>query len=119
MGEVREIPVTDENVWFLRKQINLFDILDFFPEDSLGAPAERDNASLSYTVKYLTIDTDAGFSFTTDIPRDKMIFRQSAKTRKGTGKWAEERDLQAGDVVCIERKDTYHYALYKKERTVS
>ena len=116
MGEIREIPVTEENVWFLHKQISLFDILDFFPEDSIGAPSQRDNATLSYEVKYLTIDTDAGFSFTTDIPRDKMIFRQSAKTRNGTGKWAEARDLQAGDVVCIERIDTYHYSLSKKER---
>ena len=119
MGEVREIPVTEENVWFLHKQISVFDILDFFPEHSIGASSERDNGSLPYEVQYLTIDTDAGFSFTTDIPRDKMIFRQSAKTRNGTGKWAKERDLQVGDVVCIERIDTYHYSLYKKERTIT
>ena len=114
MGDVRRIPVTADNVWFLRKQINLFDILDFFPEDALGAPVEADNGTLPSPVRYLTIDTDAGFSFETDIPRDKFIFRQQARTRPGTGKWAEDRDLRPGDTVCIEKLGDHHFYLYKE-----
>jgi hypothetical protein len=114
MGDVRKIPVTSENVWFLQKQISLFDILDFFPEDSIGAPVLADNDSLPYTVSFLEIETDADFSFTTDIPRDKMVFRQSAKGRNGTGKWAIARDLQPGDTICIEKRGDYQYYLYKE-----
>jgi len=113
-NDVRTIPVTKENIWFLQKQFNVFNFLDFFPEDSIGAASENENKNLPYQVHYLIIKTDAGFSFETDIPKGKFIIRQSAKSRNGTGKWMIDREIKPGDTICLKRTGEYEYYLYKQ-----
>jgi hypothetical protein len=107
MGEVKKIPVkSQEEIWFFEKQINLFDVLDFFPSDAIETKDGLHGKSL-------LIETDLGWSFETDIERGKFCFRKKSKSMNGTGKWVSESGLLAGDHICIEKLNDYHYRLFK------
>jgi hypothetical protein len=67
---------TEEEVWFYEKQINLFDVLEFFPFDAIGT-AEKEG-------KLLKIETDLGWSFETDIEKGKFCFRKKSKSQSIT-----------------------------------
>jgi hypothetical protein len=95
MGDIRKIPIkSQEEVWFYEKQLNLFDILDFFPTDAIETAHGEG--------KKLLIETDLGWSFETDIEKGKFCFRKKSKSMNGTGKWVIESGLKAGDTICIE-----------------
>lgn len=108
MGEIRTLPVkSQEDVWFYEKQINLFDILDFFPPDAIeNAQGEG---------KKLLIETDLGWSFETDIEKGKFCFRKKSKSMPGTGKWVVESGLKPGDLIGIEKLGDYRYKLFKSQ----
>jgi hypothetical protein len=109
INEVKKIPVkSQDEVWFFQKQINLFDILEFFPADAVGTADGKEG-------KKLTIDTDLGWSFETDIEKGKFCFRKKSKSTLGTGRWVIESRLVAGDNICIEKLGEYHYKLYREE----
>lgn len=111
MGEVRKIPVkSQDDIWFFEKQINLFDILDFFPLDAIQ---KKDGAA----GKMLKIETDLGWSFETDIEYGKFCFHKKSKSMNGTGKWVVESGLKAGDFICIEKIGEYHYKLFKESNS--
>jgi hypothetical protein len=108
MGELKKIPVkSQEEVWFYEKQINLFDILDFFPLDAI--------ASAKGEGKKMLIETDLGWSFETDIERGKFCFRKKSKSMNGTGKWVVDSGLKAGEWICIEKLSDYHFKLFKSQ----
>src|SRR5207244_2444452 len=66
-GETRRIPVRKEDVWtFTERNVSLWDLLDFFPADAVGPRGPAD-APRPYEVKPITIETDLGWSFETDI----------------------------------------------------
>lgn len=112
MGEIRRIPVkSEDDVWFLEKQLNLFDILDFFPADAVES--EKGHG------KPLFIETDQGWSFESDIEKGKFAFRKKSKSMPGTGKWVIESELRPGDIICIEKLGDYHYRLFKESPKVS
>ncbi len=112
--ERKSIEVTARNIWFLEKSIPLFGILSFFPPDSIGAP-EFDRAQpVTIKARKLTIDTDQGWSFTTDITSDSKVFRNKSRNR-GTGKWVVAAELQPGNTIVIEKLEDYRYFL-KLER---
>lgn len=113
--DIRTITVTEKNVWFLERSIPLFEFLDFFPEDSIGPPTFGKDKKWDRPVKKLTIDTDQGWSFKTDIPTDQKIFRNSARSR-GSGKWVKQADLSPGDKIVIERLGEYEYKLLKVDK---
>lgn len=108
MEEIAKISVTKENVWFLERTFSVFDILEFFPPDCFGEPNESDN---SEAVKYLTIETDLGFSFQTDIPKNKISLRTKSKTVFGPNRWVLESNLQDGDNICFKKIEDYKYFL--------
>ncbi len=111
MSDTRKLAVkSQDDVWFFEKQINLFDILDFFPPDAIEAKDGTHG-------KELLIETDLGWSFKTDIERGKFCFRKKAKSAPGTGKWVVESGLAAGDSICIEKLSEYHYRLVKESKT--
>ena len=109
MAEVRKIPVTKDNLWFLQKQISVFDMLEFFPRDAIGGPGEKPDPN----AKLLTIRTDAGFTIQTDIRRDRMTLRNRSKI-SGTSKWMVERQVREGDYICFEKLSDYEYYMYKE-----
>ena len=108
----REIEVTAKNIWFLERSIPLFGLLDFFPGDAIGPPAKGKDRSWDKPVNKLKIETDQGWSMETDISADQKIFRNRSKHR-GTGKWVKEANLQAGDLIVIERIASHIYRLSK------
>lgn len=110
---IRKLPVTERNLWFLERAIPLFDILDFFPPDTLGPPNLGKKLSTARRGTSLTIETDLGWSFTTDIASDQKIFRNSSRQR-GTGRWVREAQLKPGDFIVIEKLSPYHYRLSKE-----
>jgi hypothetical protein len=109
----RTIPVTERNLWFLERSIPLFGLLDFFPTDSIGAPVAGRSFPGESQVKKLTMETDQGWSFTTDITSDSKIFRNSSRNR-GTGKWVVQAELKAGDKIVIEKLEDYRYRLMRE-----
>ncbi|MDX2128298.1 MAG: hypothetical protein SFU91_04610 [Chloroherpetonaceae bacterium] len=106
MGEIKTFSVkSQDDLWFYEKQINLFDILEFFPFDAIGN-GEKEG-------KLIKIETDLGWSFETDIERGKFCFRKKSKSQPGTGKWVVESGLKAGDQIALEKLGEYHFRLYK------
>jgi len=119
MGETRRIPVRPEDVWtFTQRNLSLWDILDFFPPDAIGPRGPKD-APPPYEVKPVTIETDLGFSFETDIQYGTWMFRPRAPTQPGMMKWCRESGLEAGDVLVFEKLDERRYRLWLEKAGAS
>ena len=110
--EIRRIPIrTREDLWtFTERNVPLWDILEVFPPDSVGPRGPAD-APRPYEVKPVTIDTDLGFSFATDIQYGTWIFRPRSPKLPGMMKWCRERGLELGDTILFERLGERHYRL--------
>jgi len=106
MTTVRYIPIeSEQDVWFLEKHFNVFDFLEFFPSSAL---ASKDSKG-----KPVTVLTDLGWSFQTDIEPGTFVLRQKSKSKPGTGKWVKESHLSPGDKVGIEKIEEFTYRLFK------
>ena len=117
MGEVRRIPVrSKEDVWtFTERNVSLWDILEFFPPDSVG-PRGLGDPPRPYEVKPVTIETDLGFSFETDIQYGTWMFRPRSPRQPGMMRWCRERGIEPGDALAFEKvgERTYRLRLEKK-----
>lgn len=80
----------------------LWDVLEFFPTDAIGARGPKDPPR-PYHVKPITIETDLGWSFETDIQYGTWVFRPRSPKQPGMMKWCRERGLAAGDVIVFEK----------------
>jgi hypothetical protein len=100
------IPVrTPEDVWtFTQRNVPLWDVLEFFPPDCVGPRGPAD-APRPYEVKPVTIETDLGWSFETDIQYGSWTFRPRSPARPGMMKWCRERGLEPGDTIVFEAAD--------------
>jgi hypothetical protein len=95
--------VRAEDVWtFIERNVPLWDILDFFPKDCVGPRGPKDPPR-PYEVKPVTIETDLGWSFETDIQFGTWVFRPRSPAQPGMMKWCRERGLTAGDAIVFER----------------
>lgn len=102
-NERRTLPVRKEDVWtFTQRNVPLWDILDFFPTDAIGPRGPKDEPP-PYEVKPITIETDGGFSFETDIQYGSWIFRPRSPKQLGLMKWCRERGLEEGDTIVFEK----------------
>jgi hypothetical protein len=112
MNDTRRIPIrTAADVWtFTQRNVSLWDILDFFPPDSIGPRGPSDEPR-PYEVRPITIDTDLGFSFETDIQYGTWMFRPKSPKQPGMMKWCRERGLEVGDEIVIERTGERLYRL--------
>ena len=110
--EIRRIPVRGAaDVWtFTQRNVSLWDILDFFPPDSVGPRGPADEPR-PYEVRPVTIETDLGFSFETDIQFGSWVFRPRSPKQPGMMKWCRERGLEAGDSLVFEKLGERRYAL--------
>jgi hypothetical protein len=106
MAEIHTIPVrTEQELWFLEKQINVFDFLEYFPASAVANQSQKGDL--------LEFETDLGWSFKTDIEAKTFVLRQKSKNQPGTGKWVKESGLQPGDNICIEKLSSHKFRLYK------
>jgi len=120
MGEVRRIPIrTKEDLWtFTERNVPLWDILDFFPPDSVG-PRGPGDAPRPYEVKTVTLETDLAFSFESDIQFGSWIFRPRSPRQPGMMKWCRERGLEVGDEIVIEKLGDRRYKLSLAKATAA
>jgi len=88
------ISVTEDNLWFLERQLNLFDFLELFPLDAVSPP-EVGGRGVPIILK-----TDLGFDIESDIDRKKMTLRNRSQFN-GWMKWTADKQLQAGDEIVI------------------
>jgi len=111
-GEKRRIPVrTQEDVWtFTERNLPLWDVLDFFPNDAIGPRGPKDEPR-PYDVKPVTIETDLGFSFESDIQYGSWIFRPRSPKQPGMMKWCKERGIEIGDAIVFEKTGERSYRL--------
>lgn len=111
-NETRRIPVrTREDVWTLtQRNLSLWDVLEFFPPDAVG-PRGPGDAPRPYEVKPITIETDLGFAFETDIQYGTWMFRPRAPSRPGMMKWCRERGIEPGDAIVFEKRGDRVYGL--------
>jgi hypothetical protein len=112
---IRRIAVRAEDVWtFTERNLPLWDILEFFPRDAVGPRGQKD-APRPYEVKPITIETDRGWSFETDIQYGTWVFRPRSPKQPGMMKWCRDSGLAAGDAIVIERtgERTYRVSLDK------
>lgn len=118
MSDVRRIVVrTEADVWTVtQRNLSLWDILDFFPPDAVG-PRGPGDAPRPYEVKPVTIETDLGFSFETDIQYGTWMFRPKSPKQPGMMRWCRERGIEAGDAIVFERLDERRYRLVLEKAT--
>lgn len=106
---------TPEDVWtFTQRGVSLWDILDFFPADAVGPRGPGDVRP--YDVKPVTVETDLGFTFETDIQFGTWRFRPRSPREPGMLRWCRERGLAPGDALVFERAGERSYRL-SLERT--
>jgi hypothetical protein len=112
VGETRRIPVRSEaDVWtFTQRGVSLWDVLDFFPPDAVGSRGPAD-APRPYEVRPITVETDRGFAFETDIQYGTWKFRPRSPREPGMMRWCREAGLEAGDAIAIERLEERRYRL--------
>ena len=111
-ADVRTIPIrTPEELWTLtQRNLSLWDILDFFPPDAVG-PRGPSDPPRPYEVKPITIETDLGFSFETDIQYGTWMFRPRSPKQPGMMRWCQERGLEVGDAIVIEKAGERAYRI--------
>jgi hypothetical protein len=106
-----EIPVTKDNLWFLERYLNLFDVLDLFPMDAIS-PSETERGNP------IVLRTDLGFDIVSDIDRTKMQLRNRSKVH-GWTRWTKEKAIVPGDRIIIRRINEREYSLTCLRSTVS
>jgi len=119
MADQRRIPVRAEDVWtFTERNVPLWDILEFFPADAVGPRGPKDPPR-PYEVKAVTIETDLGWSFETDIQYGTWVFRPRSPKQPGMMKWCQERGLGAGDAIVFDKtgERTFRLSLAKAGAT--
>jgi len=117
MGETRRIPVrSKEDVWtFTQRNLPLWDVLEFFPADAVGPRGPADEPR-PYEVKPVTIETDLGFAFETDIQYGSWVFRPRSPKQPGMMKWCRERGIEEGDTIAFERLEPRRYRVTLEKR---
>lgn len=98
-----EIPVTEENLWFLERYLNVFDFLELFPLDAVS------NIDGSHGIP-LRFVTDCGFTIESDVDRAKMQIRNRSKLH-GWTRFTTEHALKSGDAIVIEKIAEREYNL--------
>jgi hypothetical protein len=120
VGEARRIPLrSPADVWTAtQRNVSLWEILDFFPEDAVG-PRGPGDPPRPYEVKPLTIDTDRGYSFETDIQFGTWMFRPRSPKQPGMMRWCREAGLEPGDTIVLERLAERRYRLTLEKGSAS
>lgn len=107
--KVRILLETPEDIWFWERRFNVFDFLELFPPDAITEPIPETHVPPPAQTQ-LTFETDAGFSFQTDIVRGGFYLRNQTQ---GTRKWVAASQLSPGDTIEIQRIEPTRFLLRK------
>ena len=112
MGDTARIPVrSPEDAWtFTQRNVPLWDVLEFFPRDAIGPRGPKD-APRPYPVLPITLETDLGWSFETDIQFGSWVFRPRSPKQPGMMRWCRERGIAEGDAIVFEALGDRRYRL--------
>ncbi len=112
MNERRILPIrTPGDLWTaIERNLSLWDLLDFFPADAVGPRGPADPPR-PYEVHPITIETDLGFTFETDIQYGTWMFRPRSPKQPGMMRWCRERGLEVGDAIVFERLDERRFRM--------
>ena len=112
MSEQARIPVrTAEDVWtFTQRNVPLWDVLEFFPRETVGPRGPAD-APRPYEVVPVTIETDLGWSFESDIQFGAWVFRPRSPKQPGMMRWCRECGMEEGDALVFEKVGERSYRL--------
>ena len=100
---------TQEDIWFWERRFNVFDFLELFPAESITESVPESHVPSPANTQ-LTIETDAGFSFRTDIIRGGFYLRNQTQ---GTRKWMAAVKPKPGDAIEIVRLRPDQFKLTK------
>ncbi|MEY4070310.1 MAG: hypothetical protein RL721_924 [Candidatus Eisenbacteria bacterium] len=116
MGGEARIPVRGpEDVWtFTQRNVPLWDILETFPADAIGPRGPKDPPR-PYEVRPVTVHTDLGWSFESDIQYGSWVFRPRSPVQPGMMRWCRECGLEPGDTIVFTRLGEREYSL-RRER---
>ena len=109
---------THEDAWtFTERNVPLWDILEFFPPDAIGPRGPADPPR-PYEVNPVTIETDLGWAFETDIQYGSWVFRPRSRKLVGMARWCREHALAPGDAIVFDKLGERRFAL-RLERPAS
>lgn len=106
---VRILLESQEDIWFWERRFNVFDFLELFPPDAITEPVPDAHVPAPASAQ-LTFETDAGFTFQTDIIRGGFYLRSQTQ---GTRKWIAASGLKPGDSIQITRLGPTTFRLSK------
>lgn len=106
---VRILLESQEDIWFWERRFNVFDFLELFPQDAITDSVPDGHVPAPATTQII-FDTDAGFTFHTDIIRGGFYLRNQTQ---GTRKWIASSALKPGDSIEIVRVDPTTFRLSK------
>ncbi len=98
-----------EDVWFWERRFNVFDFLEIFPPEAITEPVPETHVPPP-AVMQLTFETDAGFTFQSDIVRGGFYLRNQTQ---GTRKWMAVAQVKPSDTIEIRRLEPSRYRLRK------
>lgn len=100
---------TQEDIWFWERRFNVFDFLELFPAEAITESVPDTHVPPPAQVQ-ITFETDAGFSFQSDIVRGGFYLRNQTQ---GTRKWMAVALLKPGDTIEIARISQSSFRLSK------
>lgn len=106
---VRILLESQEDIWFWERRFNVFDFLELFPAEAITESVPDTHVPPPAQLQ-LTFETDAGFSFQTDIVRGGFYLRNQTQ---GTRKWMAAALLKPGDSIEITRLEPTRFRLRK------
>jgi hypothetical protein len=104
---VRILLESQEDIWFWERRFNVFDFLELFPPDAITEAVPDTHVPPPASVQ-LSFETDAGFSFQTDIVRGGFYLRNQTQ---GTRKWVALTPLKPGDSISIAKIESASFRL--------